>query len=382
MNVEASPPQPLVQAVGRVLAAVSDRALAARLEIVFSAADACVARLRAIDLSGFEIEDEEGADLGMWNQLAPTIGQTLGYVNELGATVREHFPEGQDTWPEGSREARCAALVRRHAVSLTGLMADFGKGVRNPEIVGSRWALLAHLQGAIGRFNALVGDLVHESASCFMEISRSEVVPHHVALVKESVALRRAMVDLARVAGMYLQKLKLVKQEEAPALLTQLESDLGQFAKTSAHRSLWAQDKRELLQHRALLRSLATQGAGLDAVRQEVSAFHAFVVRLGAVNGRALLVEHDRELAALCAMRLQDADTAQATQPARAAKLVTEVLRDSWSLYGREPEFDAFLRKVKKRGPVTFTAAQLKEEIETLARMVGRIPLALLGDEE
>ena len=360
------------------------------------AADKCVGGLRTIDLSVLEREDEEsGPDLGLWEQVAPAVGQTLGFVSGLIQTIQADFPEtgggGEDGLDisldeeseidpaEKAKTEESAFAVRAAGKLLQQQVAALGTGVRNPEVVASRWGLLNLLQSAIGRFYGAIGDMVYASAVAFGEVRRSEIVPYHGDLLKESLTLRRAAVDLSRVSGLYLDRLKAAVSSEMPPLLLQLERDLASFSKTTAYKSLWAADKQKFLGHRAKLRAVAASPGDAEAVRSVVSEFAAFAHELISVNSRIILRDHDREVAAACAVLLEQAEQARGAHPDEAALLVAQVLRDAWSLYGRDAELDVYLRQVKKRGAVSFTPELLAAEIQQVSALVARVPQALFS---
>jgi hypothetical protein len=175
-----------------------------------------------------------------------------------------------------------------------------------------------------------------------------------------------------------VEKLKGALLSEMPPLLAQLEKDLASFSKTTAYKTLWAQDKREMMSHRASLRDVAQAAADAEQIRAAVLAFSGYTGKLGAVNERAILREHDLALATACAARLEEAELVRLTDVGAAAEELVAILRDAWSLYGRDAEFDTYLRKVKKRGNMTFTAETLAEEMEQVQRLISRVPLALL----
>ena len=383
-------------AIQAVLERVLDPAIAQRLERVYLGADKCVGGLRTIDLSVLEREDEEsGPDLGLWEQVAPAVGQTLGYVSALIQTIQADFPEtgggGEDGIDisldeeseidpaEKAKAEESAFAVRAAGKLLQQQVAALGTGVRNPEVVASRWGLLNLLQAAIGRFYGAIGDMVYASAVAYGEVKRSEIVPYHGDLLKESLTLRRAAVDLTRVSGLYLDRLKAAVSSEMPPLLQQLERDLSSFSKTAAYRSLWAEDKQKFLGHRNKLRALAENPSDAETVRASVSEFAAFAQELIKVNARVILRDHDREVAASCVALLEQAEQARGAHPDEAALLVAQVLRDAWSLYGRDAELDGYLRQVKKRGAVSFTPELLAAEIQQVSTLVARVPMALFA---
>jgi hypothetical protein len=391
---EAASPAAFAAALAAVLDRVLDPRVAARLERVYGAADRCVAGLRSIDLTALEREEEDGAaDLGLWEQVAPTVGQTLSHVSALIQTIDADFPDqgGDDGIEisvdddseidpaESAKAEEAAFAVRAARKVIQQQVGQLGMGVRNPDIVASRWQLLNLLQASMGRFYGAIGDMVFASAVAFGEVKRAEIVPYHAEMLRESLALRRAAVDLGRVSVLYKERLKTALLSDMPPLLEQLERNLASFSKTPAFRSLWARDKQQFLVHRNRLRTLAAGSQSADEIRAAGISFSDFVVSLAGVNQRVLLKDHDREVAASCAMRLEQAELQRQSAPEQAAQVLGEVLRDAWSLYGRDPELDAYLREVKKRGAASFTAEALAQEIAQATQLVARVPLALFA---
>ena len=392
---EESAPAAFSAAIEAVLERVLDPSVAQRLERVYTAADRCIAGLRSIDLSALEHEEDDGgADLQLWEQVAPAVGQTLSFVSGLIQTIQADFPEtgggGEDGIDismdddadaidpaEAAKAEEAAYAVRAAGKLLQQQVAALGMGVRNPDVVASRWGLLDLLQASIGRFYGAIGDMVFASAVAFGEVKRGEIVPYHADLLKESLTLRRAAVDLSRVSGLYLERLKGAVLSEMGPLVQKLEADLASFSKTNAYRSLWAKDKQAFLAHRAKLRAIAAEATDADAARAAVEAFAQFAGGLIGVNSRMILKDHDREIAAACAAKLEQAEIARGSRPKDAAMLVAEALREAWSLYGRDGELDTYLRQVKKRGSVSFTAATLAEEIAQASALIARVPVAL-----
>ena len=390
---EAGSPAAFSAALEAVLERVLDPVVAGKLERVYTAADRCVAGLGTIDLSALEGDDEpEGADLGLWEKVAPAVGQTLGFVSTLIRTIQTDYPEqgggedgidislddGDEIDPvEKAKSEESAYAVRAAGKSLQQQVAALGMGVRNPEVVASRWELLGLLQSSIGRFYGAIGDMVYASAVAFGEVKRSEIVPYHAERLKESLTLRRAAVDLGRVSGLYLQKLKGAVLSEMGPMLGQFERDLASFSKTPAYRSLWAKDKQTFLGFRSRMHAQSQSVETAEALRQTVEDFTRFAEGLAEVNQRVLVKDHDREMAAECAAKLEQAGQVLPVDPKAAAALVAEVLRCAWSLYGRDPELDAYLRQVKKRGAVRFTTETLAAEIAQASALVARVPVAL-----
>ena len=196
-----------------LLEALTDRDLAERLEQVYRAAAVAIDRLGHLSIVKYEPTTAEldGADLSLWETMAPALGETVGDVNHLISVIREQFPapersSGGDTgWrpPPASADERLAqeveAVCQQSAERLARRVADLGERVRRPEVVTNRWALMTELQTFRLDFRSRMGDLVYLTASAFEEVRREEVIPGYGLQTASAVGLRSAVVDLRRV---------------------------------------------------------------------------------------------------------------------------------------------------------------------------------------
>ncbi|MBS2027611.1 MAG: serine/threonine protein kinase [Deltaproteobacteria bacterium] len=356
--------------VRQILSQVSDRELAAHLDVVFGAADLCIASVRSIDLTRYEVEQETAQDLGMWEELAPAVAKLIAAMNGLLAEVTIHLPPPP---PGASPSPPAVAAIHRHTASLREELAAFNRGLRRSEIVASRWNLLTYLQEGQLKFLVALSELVFEGVRSFREVKRAEVVPHYQATIEESLAVRRAMIDLTRVISQHAAGLAKAAAAEVPARLQALERDLRAFAKTATYACLWARDKQAILRTRARLTQLASRREDLALARKEVATFAGFVKQLGAVNG-AFLESHDRELAAELLAELEKA--AEMRAPERVRGVIGQVHAAAWKMYGRDVELDRHLRQSMKRGDKPSSAAELNADLATLRELMVRIQSA------
>ncbi|MBI5547881.1 MAG: hypothetical protein HY901_28695, partial [Deltaproteobacteria bacterium] len=121
---------------------------------------------------------------------------------------------------------------------------------------------------------------------------------------------------------------------------------------------------------RSLLNGFPARLATEDLVRA-VGDFAEFTQGLTSINRRAMLVEHDREVLASCAVVLEGVDQQlRALKPADALACLAEAVTRVQDLYGRNTSLDAYLRKVRKRDLSTLSAAELEAETEVLRELL------------
>ncbi len=92
---------------------------------------------------------------------------------------------------------------------------------------------------------------------------------------------------------------------------------------------------------------------------------------LSAVNQRQVLIINDREVWAACGVRLERAMGLLDSDPANAARLLAEAAAIGQSLYGREANMDAFLRKARKAPLASLTGPELRATLENLPEPAG-----------
>ncbi|HEX8704481.1 MAG TPA: hypothetical protein VF815_36960, partial [Myxococcaceae bacterium] len=87
-------PAPIAPRLEQILQTLPDPAFAARLRKVYAAAAQAIARLSDMDLVKYETDstDTGGADLSLWEEMAPVIRDTVMDVNALLNVIREQFP--------------------------------------------------------------------------------------------------------------------------------------------------------------------------------------------------------------------------------------------------------------------------------------------------
>lgn len=199
-----------------LLEALTDRHLADRMERVHRAATVAIDRLGHLSIAKYEptsVEADGGADLSLWETMAPAIGDTLVGVNQLVSVVHQEFPPpsrpaglGDGGWapPPASSDERLAQEVEAvlHAIAdrLARRVAGLGQQMCRPEVVTDRWTLMAELQAFRADFRVRIGDLVYLTASAFADVRREEVVPGYAHQVGSRGA-ERVLAEAVEAAG-------------------------------------------------------------------------------------------------------------------------------------------------------------------------------------
>lgn len=364
---------------------IADQAFGGRLWKIYESAAAAIAALGYLDLAKYEDFSEEAPpDLSMWEEVAPVISRTLLDVNRLLATVRELFPAGSaggigDLIGEaiGESSAHEALLLHkkeetsRHVQALAELLsreiANLGERVRSPQVVADRWTLLADLQEFRGKFRGAIGEMIYRTASEFAPVSQIDVVPGWAEDVRDAVAARRSVTDLARLLAVHSARIKAAPDSERPAVLAELTQDLDVFGRSRSYGVLRSADKRRFVEFRKLLRR-STSDPSLDIVGA-AAEFATFAQSLAHINRRACLIEHDRELLAGCCVKLENAEAEWRGSPEQCAALFAEAVRLASDLYGRSPPLDAYLRKARKRDLTLLSPEEVGVEIEAIREL-------------
>jgi hypothetical protein len=365
-------PAPLAPRLEQLLQSLPDPAFSARLRKVYAAAAQAIARLSDMDLVKYETDStESGADLSLWEEMAPVIRDTVMDVNVLLNVIREQFM-GQ---PQPAGKTQEASAVLQEAMSqMAQQITQLGEAMRNPSVVSDRWTLLAEVQRFRSTFREHIGNLVYASSSVFADVSRKEVVPGYEAEVKAAMTVRAIVADLGRIIAARLAKVRDAGPEDMQAHAQQAQNELDAFGRTAAYRGLRAQDKRHIIELRGKVGPLAAMSSPpKDELLAVVEALDALVRSLSAVNQRQVLIINDREVWAACGVRLERAMGLVDTDPAMAAKLLAEAAAIGQSLYGRESNMDAFLRKARKAQLGTLTGPELRSTLEQLQGLLANL---------
>jgi hypothetical protein len=365
-----------------IAVSIADKDFGTRLGKVFAEAVKTIQGLGELGLGRYEDLAETGVPaLELWEEVAPVIRSTVMDVNRLLSTVQQLFPEEAqggiadliDETLESPEEATAEGLLRRrkqearHHIrvvtnALVNEISNLGERIRSPSVVSDRWNLLTDIQEFRGRFRTAVGDLIYLTALAFAPVSREEVVSGFAEEIRESIASRRSVTDLARLMSVHAARFAAASAGELPGLLEGLTRDLDAFGHSRAYALLRTQDKRRFVELRALFHGPGTGDAA--AMKATVSELSKLTQGLSHINKRSCLIEHDRQVFACCSVALEQAEASNPERPSDAAKLFARSVSLAGDLYGRHPSLDAYLRKSKKRDLARLGGSELAFELE------------------
>jgi hypothetical protein len=375
-------PALLAPRLEQILQSLPDQAFAGRLRKVYAAAAQAIARLSDMDLVKYETETtESGADLSLWEEMAPVIRDTVVDVNALLNVIREQSSAqprgGTEPGPLQQKVREVSAALQEGMTEMAQQVTQLGEAMRNPAVVSDRWMLLAEVQRFRSTFRERIGNLVFATSSSFADVARKEVVPGYEADVKAAMTVRAIVADLGRILAARLTKVRDARPEELQGNAQQLQNELDAFGRTAAYRGLRAQDKRHVIELRGKVGPLTAMSTpAKEELLQVMEQLDALVHSLAAVNQRQVLITNDREVWATCGVRLERAMGVVDSDPAGAARLLAEAAAFGQSLYGREANLDAFLRKARKTPLATLTGQELRATLEQLQGLLARLELA------
>ncbi|WP_163783137.1 hypothetical protein [Myxococcus vastator] len=388
-----SPQDALPARLESLLEALTDRHLADRLERVHRAAAVAIDRLGHLSIAKYEptsVEADGGADLSLWETMAPAIGDTLVGVNQLVSAVHHEFPPptrpvgpGDGGWapPPASSDERLAQEVEAvlHAVAdrLARRVAELGQQMRRPEVVSDRWTLMAELQAFRADFRVRIGDLVYLTAAAFADVRREEVVPGYAHQVGARAALRAAAADLRRSLQGRLERAAKAEAPARPALARQVAESLAAFVSLPASVALRTPQKHQVLELRARLLDTATQAElAPDALPGLVEPYLTALDEQMEEVTRTWLVVHDRAVWATCGMKLEQADMHLSLGSRGAERVLAEAVEAAGALQGRSPPFDAFLRKARQEAGDGLEEAGARELLTRFRERLAALPFS------
>jgi len=376
----SAPSQAVLERLRSLCRGLPNPSFASRLRAVYEESVRSIDGLGQLALDSYDDLAETGCpDLSMWEKVAPAIRDTLLDVNRLLAVIREHFPagtheersvDGTAATGEQAAEARrlesaAAEQIGRLGSLMAAAIAEMGERMRSPQVVSDQWNLLGLLQEFRGLVRSKVGDLIFLSASVFEPVSRSEVVPGHVQDLEEAIAVRRAVVDAARLMSVHQVRVAVAGEGQIADCVASLAGDLDELGRSRIFGLLRTPDRRGFVEFRALLRRFP-HALPPRALRESLDEFVRFVRALSAINRRAVLIEHDRELLAACAVRLEEVDQLRGSDHASALARFGQALGSAQGLYGRAPGLDGYLRRARKGDLGGLSAEALAVELEGL----------------
>jgi hypothetical protein len=354
--------------LGAILALEPDVAFANRLRRVLESAARAISKLGELDLVKYEetLPLEDTADLSLWEELAPVVAETLANVSALIEEIDADFPEGEVAIED--RQDEVMDLIRAASSDLRGEVSHFGQRVRDPSVVGDRWNLVIELQSFRFQFRNRIGNMVFEVASRLGECQRREVEPGYDVALATTLVIRSTTADLQRLMHSRMQKVAEAAPEDVEWNVQQIDKELNAFGRTAAWRALRAQDKRVIIEFRHRLRKILTPDLTKFELLSLIEPFVEFIDGFREVNQRELLIQHDQEVQASVGVVLERAMNASRYEDQLLA--FNEAIGAGQSLYGRSPEFDAFLRKLRKTPP---TPQTLPEEVEQFVGLLAAL---------
>lgn len=358
--------------LGALLALEADVAFAERLRRVLEAGARAIGKLAELDLIQYEEDDaaDSTADLALWEQVAPLVASTIADVNGLLNEVATQFPAGGPSFSH--QQTRVDQTLQQGIKELREAVFAFGQRVRDPQVVGDKWNLMDELQRFRFRFRDRIGQLVYETALRLGDCRRYEVDPGYEDELAAALVVRSTTADLRRLMHVRIQKVSEAPAEDVEWNARQVEKELNAFGRTAAWRALRAHDKRSILEFRGNLKRLLAGQISKVELLELVEPFVEFVDEFAGVNQREVVVHHDQEALASVGVALERASNA--SNPDAVAAAFGEALNQAQSLYGRDPEFDGFLRRLRK-GPVPRSA--IPEELESFFSHLANLSSAL-----
>ena len=376
-----------------LLESLTDRHLADRLTRVHRAAAVAIDRLGHLSIAKYEptsAEADGGADLSLWETMAPAIGDTVVGVNQLVAAIHVEFPpparpaqHGERGWapPPASSDERLAQEVEAvlHATSerLKKRVAELGGQMRRPEVVSDRWTLMAELQAFRADFRVRIGDLVYLTAAAFEDVRREDVVPGYQNQVASRAALRAASADMRRSLQGRLERAAKAEGPARPTLAKQVAESLAAFVTLPASVALRTPHKRRVLELRARLLELAARPSlEPDALPGVVEPFLAELDEAMEEVTRTWLIAHDRAMWAECGAKLEQVEMHLALGSQGAARVLADAVGSAGALYGRFGPFDVFLRKARQEAADGLDEAGARDLLSRFRERLAALPFS------
>lgn len=344
--------------LGALLALETDQSFAGRLVRVLEAAARAIDKLGDLELIKYEDAPiDASADLSLWEVLAPVVGSTIADVNALLSELASQFPEGElEVEP---RQQAVDEVLQKGSQSLRGEVTAFGMRVRDPAVVGDRWNLISELQSFRYRFRDQIGALVFEVAQQLGDCRRREVDPGYDEELAATLVVRSTTADLRRLMRARIHKVSEAEAEDVEWNAKQIEKELNAFGRTAAWRALRAQDKKVILEFRTRLTELTVPDLGKLDLLSALEPFVEFCDGFEAINQRDLLIHHDQEVLATMGVALERASNSSSDVESHEA--FVEALGLAQTMYGRNGDFDLYLRKLRKTPP---TPETVRSEVE------------------
>jgi hypothetical protein len=368
---KATPPPKvtLPPALEALLDGIEDRMAAVKLRRIYDGIAVAMESLGYLNLLKYEPDtaEEGSADLAMWEQMAQPVADTIATVNTAIHAMRKAYPaafdvpQGADTETEvgdwrrsGEIESVIRAVVRR----LEFTLEEVRKQLRRPDVVSSRWRLLAELQDVRTGFRRQLGDLVFLSANTMAHVQREQVVPGYQSEVSHRVELRQGAAAFAR--GLAQQRQALLGGASNQDAAAAAREDLEAFRSAAGWKYMTAEVKRSVISVAdALKQDYPPQGEQLRKL------FDPCIEKLTEMVGSLaeMLDSHDREVWAECSARLGQVELHLSLGASGGKRIFIEALEAAEALSGRDTRLDGWLSTAKHLEVGKLSEAELREEL-------------------
>ena len=342
------------------------------LRAIYDAATTAIEALGELELIRYDdAPTDASADLSLWEEMAPVLGATIAAVNALLTEMGVQFPVS--LIPQDLTHARIHHVVQATAAELRTEVSNFGMRVRDPAIVGDRWNLVGELQSFRYSTRNRIGGMVFETASVLGDCRRPEVDPGYGEELAHALAIRAATTELRRTLKARLKSIASAENEDVEWNAQQLVRELKEFGTAKAWAFLRSQDKRQILEFRQIIEGVARKDLKKKELALTLNPFVEFVVAFKAINQRELLMQHDREVVASCGVAVER--VMNLINEGRADESVMhlkKILVYSRSIYGRNSEFDTWLRAM---GEGQFTPADVSAACEQFLGLLSGLEL-------
>ena len=369
-----------------------------RVTMLLMAAAEAIFKLSDLDLIRHEsgAEDHTSHSLVVWEELAPVMADTVTSTNALILTAQTAFPHeeraddlddldaafGPDSGSDAPEEApksdeqEIASLVDGVSSGLRRDVTRLGERLRNPTVMADPWNLISDLLEFRGRLRAGIGELIYQVCLRVDEAAeRRHVVPGYAADLEVAVLLRAASTNLAFLFRGHTKRIAGSSDGKIRAAVGDALKDLASFARTRALAALRTADKRIFLETRdSLARLFKQEGAIAREVKGAAENMARFLDSLSVISRRENLRLHDRARLAASGRLLESAQEAVGGGDLPRARLhLTEAVRATWALYGRDPQIDAYLR-AQRHFPIEWLAdGEIEGETERLGVLMSGI---------
>ncbi len=292
-----------------------------------------------VDIS-FDLVDEDPTappydQLGQ--QVDEWLKQTLDNTEDRRAKLKHRAPEEQ------RHEIQLA--IEPLTTILIGETARFTHRLRNHNIVGKRWPLLAELQEFRGKFLKLLGALRIGLLTPFTDLTEEELLGDYRTEADASIALRLSFTQLYEDVTRLIAAHGTGNPSEKRFALEELLVRLMRFASSAVFSLVRAPDKRSIIEFRRdLAQQLGKDAEDKRAVAELLEGFSKFLEVMRSLNQREVLQRLDKRLVADLRGRLLMIEEVLPLDFEAAMRLFEEARNEARTLYGREPMLDVWLR--------------------------------------